>query len=306
MIVQDQANDFPVGPEDTSASQATQDQLHKSYRMPDEQARDPALHIAKDWVQKKKLPDMSNITDPQLRRYATLYPKLRLTSDGTLFLEEGTGDDQRLRLCVPAALIAEVIRCLHQHPLAGHLGRYRTYLQAKRRFYWPNMHKHISCAVEGCTTCRQSKERKATKQVPLGQTSTKEHTRFAKFYCDLVGPWPNARGPGTKKYLLTLQDAVTKYPEAWAITDATAENIIRVLTNEFFPRYGVGMTIVSDQGRQFISTLFQHAVKRLGVFTVKTQAYEPKTNPVERLHRTLENVIRCSMENEKVHPTQWH
>ncbi|XP_059080086.1 uncharacterized protein LOC131878190 [Tigriopus californicus] len=180
------------------------------------------------------------------------------------------------------------------------------YLQARKRFYWPNMHQHIAAAIDGCAACRQSKARKATKQVPLGQTSTKERTHFTTFHCDLVGPWPNTRGPGTKKYLLNLQDAVTKYPEEWPIADATAENIVKVLTKEFFPRYGVGMRVISNQGRQFTSALFQNAARRLGVFSVTTQTYEPKTNPVEWLHRTLENAIGCKMESEQAHPTQWH
>ena len=103
-----------------------------------------------------------------------------------------------------------------------------------------------------------------------------------------------------------MQDAVTKYPEAWPLSTITAESIIGTLTNEFFVRYGVGQRLVTDQGRQFVSALFRRATEKLGVATATTQAYSPQSNPVERMHRTLEGHIRALMDQEKAHPGQWY
>jgi len=278
-----------------------QDKFKQSYDMVQEQAQDPVLRKVITWIEKGKLPEIDSLSNPHLRRYHRLFDKLKLIR-GKLFLD----DQGRLRICIPEALIPDIIRCLHQHPLAGHIGRHRTYLQGKLLFYWPGMPANIASAISGCAVCKRAKSKKPLRQVPLGQTSTAEQQRFRTYYADIVGPWPSSRAPGAKKYLLTIQDAVTKYPEAWPLHVATAESIIQTLTNEFFVRYGVGQHIKTDQGRQFVSALFKRAAAKLGVITTTTQAYSPQSNPVERLHRTLEGTIRALMDQEKASPGQWY
>ncbi len=104
--------------------------------------------------------------------------------------------------------------------------------------------------------------------------------------------WTLAIHPSTgSKEVLTLQDAFTKYPEAYPLATQTAEQIAQVLINHIFPRYRVGFTIVTDQGRQFMAALIRHVAKCVGVITLVTQAYEPHSDPVERMHRTIEASI---------------
>ena len=298
IIVRDEEDGF----ETAQAEEAQEEpKIKKIYDMAEEQVKDPNLRTVIDWVKQGKQPHPSEITNQWLKRYLVVLKKLRL-DDGKLYMQ----DEEQKRLCIPEALIPEMVSCLHQHPLAGHLGRFRTYQLARKYFYWPGLAQNIDEAIKGCEACQRAKRKKAIKQVPLGQTSTAVTSRFQKFFADIVGPWPSTKGPGAKKYLLTIQDAFTKYPEAWPITNATSETILKVLTEEFFPRYGVGMTITTDQGRQFVSALFKNACRKLGVATAVTQAYEPHTNPVERLHRTLEGAVRALMEQENAHPGQWY
>ena len=43
------------------------------------------------------------------------------------------------RLCVPPNKRDEVLKWVHDEPLAGHLGQSRTREKATQRFYWPKM-----------------------------------------------------------------------------------------------------------------------------------------------------------------------
>ncbi len=279
----------------------TPERAVEQYDMVKEQKRDPDLQMVRKWVQEQRRPKAREVTNPTLRAYAAKQPDIKLV-DNRLVLQEGG----RQRLCIPTALIGDIIRCLHQHPLAGHIGRRRCYIAARQNFYWPGLGRHIDTAIGGCTPCAKAKRRKPVPQVPLGQTSTAVLGRFEVFYFDLVGPFPKAsQDAGAYQYLVTAQDAVTKYSEAWPIKDPTAETVVRILVDHMLPRYGSGFKIVTDRGRQFTSALFASATKKLGVITHLNQAYEPKSNAVERLHRTLEEAMRALMEAENADPSQW-
>ena len=273
----------------------------KSYQMNLEQRKDPVITEVISWVMKKQKPAWQECHNQSLKEYYRKYDKLYLDND-ILYVLENT---QR-RLCIPEHLVMEFISVLHKHPLAGHTGRYRTYKQATRLFYWPSMSVHIDKAIRSCSVCLRAKKRKPDKFVPLGQTSTAVTERLTVFYADLVGPWIKTPIPGKYQYLLTLVDAVTKYPEAYPIYQATSQQILKVLLTQFIPRYGSGIRLITDQGRQFTSYLFQHACDGLGLIRSTTQAYEPHSNPVERMHRTLESTIRALMLQDKAtRPSSW-
>ena len=300
MVVQDEADDVewePI-PEDHEQGKDIEEMID----MAKAQAADSDIRQVKEWLTSKANPDIKTLSSGTLRAYAQKLPDLLLDAGKLYFKRAG-----RTRICVPTALIPDVVRCLHCHPLAGHLGTTRLYLQARNNFYWPGMAEQIKTFVAGCTPCARAKRKKPLHQVPLGQTSTADTERFARFFADIVGPWPtaNTAAPVRYKYLLTFQDAVTKYPEAFPIREGTTDTIVAILTKEMLPRYGTGFTLVTDRGRQFWSALFRKAAERLRLVNTYTQAYEPHTNPVERFHRTIEGHIRALMEENGAHPSEW-
>ena len=61
----------------------------------------------------------------------------------------------RDRLYVPNCpeLHAELLRMYHESPVAGHMGRARTYEALSREYYWPNMLDYVEQWVRNCHTC---------------------------------------------------------------------------------------------------------------------------------------------------------
>ena len=76
-------------------------------------------------------------------------------------LPKGWVDDELLyhydRFYVPQAVRMEVLRRLHDTPLAGHLGQKRTLELVQRKYYWPKMKTDIEDYCLRCTQCRKNK-----------------------------------------------------------------------------------------------------------------------------------------------------
>ena len=71
-------------------------------------------------------------------------------------------------------------------------------------------------------------------------------TPFDRVAVDLVGPMFPSTERGSK-YILTVMDYATRYPEAVPLKDIQAETVAEALVN-MFTRVGVPKEILSDQG----------------------------------------------------------
>jgi transposase InsO family protein len=120
---------------------------------------------------------------------------------------------------------------------------------------------------------------------PLGDVEEPKNP-FDITSMDTTGPYPTT--PQGNKYLLTFIDHLRKYVEAFPIPGHTAETCARVYASQIVTRHGSGWTLITDQGREFMSFFFQKTCKILGVRRVRNSSYHAASNGmVERLHRSL-------------------
>jgi transposase InsO family protein len=114
---------------------------------------------------------------------------------------------------------------------------------------------------------------------------------FQQISIDFVGPL--AASSKGNKYILTVKDCFTRWIYAFPIVAATELETVDILVKEIFCRYGVPEIIHSDRGNQFTSNLFHSVAQEYGIQVTTTPAYNPKSNPVERVHRDLGTMLRA-------------
>ncbi|GFV44433.1 retrovirus-related Pol polyprotein from transposon 412 [Trichonephila clavipes] len=112
---------------------------------------------------------------------------------------------------------------------------------------------------------------------------------------DLVGPYPASR-PERYKFILVITDHFTKWCELIPLRKASAQTIANAFFNNYIARYGAPISLISDNGPQFISDVFEHLSHRLDIKHMKTVTYRPQSNLTERVNRNLVQMIASFVE----------
>ena len=133
---------------------------------------------------------------------------------------------------------------------------------------------------------------------PCVQSECRSYSRrFSHIHVEVVGPLPTSNGC---RYLFTVIDRSTRWPEAIPMKYETAASCASGLLHSWIARFGLPEHIISDSGSAFILGLWHLLANLLGVQLHYTTAYHPQSPPttpiVERWHRTLKVSLmaRCA------------
>ena len=146
--------------------------------------------------------------------------------------------------------------------------------------------------VRGCSACQTSKVQKHTETGP--GAFYQPQRRFGHIHVDVVGPLPPSEG---RRFIFSVVDRSTRWPEAVPMSDATAGSCAAALLSGWISRFGIPAHITSDRGTSFTSQLWRSLGVLLGTSIHHTTAYNPEANGmVERFHRTLKAALmsRCT------------
>jgi hypothetical protein len=137
-------------------------------------------------------------------------------------------------------------------------------------------HKDVNDWIRGCTLCQKNKHVRIPKPA-LIESNIQE-------------------APETKagnKYIFVVTDLFSKYTEAFATKDQTAETAARIIVEEIMTRYGSPTEICSDRGTQFAAEICNLIYNFMDTKKLKTSAYHPQSNgQTERYNRTLQSMLR--------------
>jgi len=113
---------------------------------------------------------------------------------------------------------------------------------------------------------------------------------FCQVAIDIIGPLPPCKDSGNR-FILTVLDLCTHFPEAIPLKQHTAQEVAKALTT-VFSRYGFVQEILSDQGTDFMSELMQIFLNDFGISHIRTSPYHPQTNGAcERFNGTLKKML---------------
>ena len=194
------------------------------------------------------------------------------------------------QLVVPTPFRQQVLRLAHDSALAGHLKAKKTTERIWSHFYWPGLQSDVRRYCASCDPCQRTTPKGKVGKVPVVMPPLID-TCFRRIAVDLVGPLQPVTERGNR-YILTIVDLATRYPEAVALPSIEAERVAEALM-EVFSRLGVPNEILSDNGTQFVSGVMKEVSRLLGVKQFHTSPYHPMANGVcERFNGTLKQMLR--------------
>ena len=176
----------------------------------------------------------------------------------------------------------------HSLSYAGHLGVKKTTAKLVNHFYWPNMGRDVTQWCRQCHECQVGNRAKRAK-APLMPLPTIEEP-WQRVAIDIVGPLQRTdRG---YRYILTIMDFGTRYPEAVPLKRIDAPTVCEELMT-VFTRFGFPQEILSDRGSNFTSKVTKALLEQIKVSHLKTSPYHPQSNGMlERFHATLKSMLR--------------
>ena len=199
------------------------------------------------------------------------------------------------QLVIPIKYRKEVMVMAHSYPLAAHLGKKKTVKKLLKEFFWPGLSRDVGEHCRSCEQCQRGA--KAIRQrAPLQPLPTMEEP-FKRIAIDIVGPL--RRTKRGNKYILTMMDFATRYPEAIPLRRTDATTVAEALC-ETFARLGLPEEILSDQGSNLTSGLMKRVTELLQIHQLKTSPYHPQTDGMlERFHSTLKGMMRKTCKANK-------
>ncbi|XP_066937342.1 uncharacterized protein [Macrobrachium rosenbergii] len=191
----------------------------------------------------------------------------------------------------PGARIKEKTRVRHSPLSFSHpSGRIMACLMTER-FVWHSINKDIHQWARSCIPCQMSKTSRHTES---GSPIFPSHIQI-----DVIGPLLQLRGA---KYLLTIIDRSTRWPEATPMDEASTTSCAEALLSSWISRFGVPDSITTDRGPAFLSELWVSLVCLMSTTLHSTTAHSSTANSmVEWAHGSLKAapMARCTDERWK-------
>ena len=114
---------------------------------------------------------------------------------------------------------------------------------------------------------------------------------------DIFGPLRKIKSGN--KYIMVAMDFTTKWPEAFALRNSTAETVVNCLI-DLTSWVGVPQEILTDNGTNFVSKVVKQFCQTVGVHQIRTSPYHPETDGMVERFNTLKRLLRKFTQNDKV------
>ncbi|XP_055590876.1 uncharacterized protein K02A2.6-like [Uranotaenia lowii] len=216
------------------------------------------------WPKSRKL-----IPDHEVQRFFDRQDSLSIVQGCVMFAE---------RIAIPSKFRSQCLQQMHK----GHPGIQRMKSIARSFVYWPSLDADIVKFLSSCKPCAM-----VAKSPPLSspQPWPKPEKPWQRLHVDYAGPIEG-------DYFLLLVDSFSKWVEIVKTNCTTSAATIGILRG-IFARFGMPITLVSDNGSQFTSAEFATFCVENAIHHVTTAPYHPQSNgQVERFVDTFKRSLR--------------
>ncbi|XP_071501873.1 uncharacterized protein [Diadema antillarum] len=227
-----------------------------------------------------------------------------IAKKGLLYREfrAGCGERQEVsnQLVVPRKYRRQILSLAHESILGGHLGAHKTTERILQNFFWPGIGADTVRYCRSCDVCQRSLQKGKVSKVPLGTTPLIDEP-FHRVAVDLVGPIVPVTSRGNR-YILTLMDYATRYPEAVPLRNIDTTSVAEALFT-IFSRVGFPHEMLTDRGTQFMSDVMKEVSRLMSIRHITTTPYHPACNGlVEKFNGTMKQMLKKMCEER---PQDW-
>ena len=182
-----------------------------------------------------------------------------------------------------------ILNDYHLLPTSGHAGINRMINNIRQTYFWTGLQQDVTEYVKQCAICQRNKHSKIKTQ-PMEITTTAE-TSFEKIYMDLIGPLEETEQGN--KYILTIQDELTKFMKAVPLPNKEADTVAQGFVKRFILKNGMPLRIATDQGTEFINDVMKKICAVLKIQQTKSPAYHHESiGALENSHKVLGAYLR--------------
>ena len=182
------------------------------------------------------------------------------------------------------------MKIAHDGLMSGHQGITKTTDKILTQFYWPGLGEDVRHYCRSCDICQRTIQKGKITKVPLGKMPIID-VPFQRIAMDLVGPISPVSDRG-KRYILTIVDYATRYPEAVALFTIDTETVSEALL-DIYSRVGVPKEVLTDMGTQFTSEVMKEVGRLLSLKQMTSTPYHPICNGlVEKFNGTLKLMLK--------------
>lgn len=196
-----------------------------------------------------------------------------------------------------------VLNDFHLLPTSGHAGINRMFNNIRQYYYWPGMSSDVVEFVKRCKQCQIYKHSNRQIKEPMEITTTAT-SAFNNISLDIMGPLDV--DDYHNKYILTLQCNLSKFVEAYPMQCKDAVTVARNFVNNYILRYGIPSEILTDQGTEFISSVFSEICSLLKITKLHSTAYHHQTlGSLENTHKSLGAFLRIQCQENRSNWSTW-
>jgi transposase InsO family protein len=247
------------------------------------------------WVETRTMPSG---TAPEVRRRVRDRAKLHRVVGGLLYHVPQVSifdDAMPLQLVIPAVDQDRLLRQTHEGVLGAHVGFAKLYGLLQRRYFWRGMWTDAARFVGQCAVCKQAKARKR-RSTQHGEGVMAEYP-FHRVHIDI---WDAGLASADGyRYVLTVVDHHTHWCELIPLKTKQATEVARAFFTGVICRHGTPAVVISDNGSEFVATLFEGLLRLYGIRHILTAPYRPQANGVaERIHGFIRPALTIMAEHD--------